>query len=52
MANSNTVNMPGVFGGLTRFNEEYESMIMMKPSTVILFIILIVALRIALPYIF
>ncbi len=52
MAQSNSVNMPGVFGGLTRFNEEYDSQFMLKPSQVIGFIVLIILFRIALPYIF
>ncbi|MEK6895059.1 MAG: hypothetical protein AABX48_00910 [Nanoarchaeota archaeon] len=47
-----TINMPGVFGGLTRFNEEYESNFMLRPSHVVLFVILIVAFRIAIPYFF
>lgn len=51
MAQNSQINMPGVFGGLTRFNEEYESRFMLKPSTVITFVLLIVLLRIALPYI-
>jgi preprotein translocase subunit Sec61beta len=46
------VNLPGGFGGLTRFNEEYSSYINLKPMHVVLFIVLIVAFRIALPLFF
>ena len=42
----NRVNMPAGFGGLMRFDEEYESKIMLKPTHVIAFIILIIAFRI------
>jgi len=45
----NTVNLPGGFGGLMRYSEEYESKFMLKPIHVIIFIILIIALRIFLP---
>ncbi len=38
----NNVNLPGGFGGLMRFNEEYESKIKLKPVHVIAFLILIV----------
>ena len=40
------VNLPGGFGGLTRFSEEYESKINLKPPHVIGFVILIVLFRI------
>ena len=42
------VNLPGGFGGLTRFNEEYPSKFNLKPTHVIGFIILIVLFRIGL----
>lgn len=48
----NRVNLPGGFGGLTRFSEEYESKFSLKPTHIILFIILIIAMRIALPIFF
>ncbi len=48
MAESTGVNLPGGFGGLTRFSEEYESKIRLKPIHVMVFIILIVAFRIGL----
>ena len=52
MASDNKISLPGGFGGLMRYSEEYASYINLKPSHVVLFVILIVALRIALPHIF
>ena len=46
------INMPSGFGGLTRFKEEYESSFNLKPVHVIAFILLIIGLRIILPFIF
>ncbi|MDO8622726.1 MAG: preprotein translocase subunit Sec61beta [archaeon] len=48
MANEG-VSLPSGYGGLMRFNEEYASKINLKPYHVIIFVILIVALRIFLP---
>ena len=48
----NKIHMPSGYGGLMRFDEEYESKIMLKPTHVIAFIILILAFRITLPYFF
>jgi preprotein translocase subunit Sec61beta len=45
-----SVNLPGAFGGLMRYSEEYESKIMLKPMHIIIFVILIIALRIFLPF--
>ena len=52
MAQENKINLPGGFGGLMRYSEEYESYINLKPTHVVLFVVLIVALRIVAPYIF
>jgi preprotein translocase subunit Sec61beta len=52
MAQDNRINLPGGFGGLMRYTEEYTSYINLKPTHVVLFVILIVAFRIAMPYIF
>ena len=52
MASDNKVNLPGGFGGLMRYSEEYDSYVNLKPSYVVLFVILIVAFRIVMPYIF
>jgi preprotein translocase subunit Sec61beta len=52
MASDNKINLPGGFGGLMRYSEEYSSYVNLKPTHVVLFVILIVAFRIAMPYIF
>ena len=36
------INMPSSFGGLMRYNEEYKSILKIKPSQVVLFILLII----------
>ncbi|MEK6891514.1 MAG: preprotein translocase subunit Sec61beta [Nanoarchaeota archaeon] len=40
MANE-SISMPGVFGGLMRYNEEYNSKIRMKPEYVIGIIVIV-----------
>ena len=35
------ISMPGVFGGLMRYDDEYTSKFMIKPSHVIGFVVLI-----------
>jgi len=52
MASDNKINLPGGFGGLMRYSEEYDSYVNLKPTHVVLFVILLVAFRIAMPYIF
>jgi preprotein translocase subunit Sec61beta len=52
MASDNKISLPGGFGGLMRYSEEYSSYINLKPAHVVLFVILIVAFRIAMPFIF
>lgn len=42
MGKDSGVNLPGGFGGLVRFNEEYESKIQIKPAHVIVFVVLII----------
>ncbi len=51
MANEG-ISLPGGYGGLTRFSEEYESRFNLKPMHVILFVVLIILFRIALTYIY
>ena len=46
------ISMPGGFGGLMRYSEEYESKFMLKPAHVIAFVVLIVFLRFVFPMIF
>ena len=41
MAKDNSIQMPGVFGGLMRYNEEYKSTLMFKPWQVIAAIIVL-----------
>ncbi|HED05415.1 MAG TPA: preprotein translocase subunit Sec61beta [Ignavibacteria bacterium] len=45
MAEGN-VNVPSGFGGLMRFDEEYSSIFNLKPTHVIVFVVLIVVFRI------
>lgn len=51
MADDNKINLPGM-GGLTRFSEEYESRFNLKPAHVIVMIILVIAFRISLSFIY
>ncbi len=51
MAQENKVHLPGGFGGLVRYQDEYESRFYLKPTYVVAFIILIIGLRIVLPLI-
>lgn len=52
MAQDSKINMPTGFGGLMRFNEEYDSVFNLKPTHVIGFVILIVAFRFLLEVIY
>lgn len=38
----NKISMPGAFGGLVRYDEEYESKFMITPMHVIVFVVLII----------
>ncbi|MBI5803289.1 preprotein translocase subunit Sec61beta [Candidatus Pacearchaeota archaeon] len=51
MANEG-INLPGSFGGLTRFSEEYESFFNITPTQVIIFVVGIVGLRVLLEFIY
>lgn len=48
----NKIQMPAGFGGLMRYDEEYESKFPLKPVHVIAFIILIIGFRIGLGLIY
>ncbi|MAG02808.1 hypothetical protein CMI42_05715 [Candidatus Pacearchaeota archaeon] len=48
MTQQQEATLPGGFGGLMRFSEEYTSKINLKPTHVIIFIILIIMFRIGL----
>lgn len=52
MATDNRVHLPSGFGGLTRYHEEHESKFMIRPTSVIIFILLMIGLRILLPFVF
>ena len=52
MATDGSINLPGGFGGLTRFSEEYESRFNLKPAHVIVMIVLIILFRISLTFIY
>ncbi|MBS3085682.1 preprotein translocase subunit Sec61beta [Candidatus Pacearchaeota archaeon] len=43
-----SMNMPGSYGGLMRYNEEYPSKLNLKPTHVILFVIAVIAVRVLL----
>ena len=45
---SNNIQMPGFFGGLMRYDEEYNSRFMLSPTVVIGFIIVIIVAVVAL----
>lgn len=46
------INLPGGYGGLTRFTEEYESKFNLKPAHVIVMVVLIILFRISLALIY
>jgi len=52
MAKEQNINMPSGFGGLMRYKDEYSSLINIKPTHVVLFVILLIGLRISLGFIF
>jgi len=43
----NGINVPSGLGGLVKFKEEYKSRFNLKPTQVIIFIVLIILFRIA-----
>ncbi len=48
----NKIHMPGSFGGLTRYDDEYKSKLMISPTQVIGFLIAVLAFVIALKLFF
>ena len=42
MAQQQKMQMPGVFGGLMRYDDEYKSKFMMSPAVVVGFVIAII----------
>jgi preprotein translocase subunit Sec61beta len=52
MARDNKISMPGVFGGLMRYDEEFKSRFMLTPTQVVGFVILIIIFVLALKLFF
>ena len=52
MAKDQQMQMPGVFGGLMRYNDEYKSTLMFKPWHIIGFIVVLAVVVIALKILF
>ena len=52
MASDGKINMPMGFGGLLRYDSEYKSKIMLKPSHIIVFIVAIILFVIGLKVFF
>ncbi|MEM4625761.1 MAG: preprotein translocase subunit Sec61beta [Candidatus Pacearchaeota archaeon] len=52
MAKDNSISMPGVFGGLMRYNEEYDSKFKISPEQVIIFVILLLLMALGLKIFF
>ena len=48
MAGDGKISMPGSFGGLMRYDEEYKSKFMLSPAQVVGFVILIILFVVAL----
>ena len=48
MAEDNKIHMPGAFGGLMRYDEEYTSRFMVTPGQVIGFVVAVVVCVVAL----
>lgn len=48
----NKIQMPGVFGGLMRYDEEYKSRLMITPTQVIGFVIAIIVVVLLLKILF
>jgi preprotein translocase subunit Sec61beta len=51
MSKDESISMPGVFGGLMRYNDEYNSKFKFKPEHIIIFIGLLVLFVLGLKYI-
>lgn len=52
MAQQNKLSMPGVFGGLMKYDEEYQSRFVVTPGQVIGFVVLIIVFVLALKLLF
>ena len=47
MSSDGKISMPGAFGGLMRYDEEYQSRFMITPSQVVGFIVTILVMVVA-----
>ena len=52
MAHDNKIHMPGAFGGLMRYDEEYQSRFMLSPAQIIGFLVAILVFVLALKFLF
>ena len=52
MAQDNKIHMPGMFGGLMRYDEEYGSRFILTPTQVIVFVAAILVFILALKILF
>ncbi len=52
MAHDNKIHMPGMFGGLMRYDEEYSSRFILTPTQVIAFVAAILVFILALKLFF
>ena len=52
MVSDNKIHMPGVFGGLMRYDEEYGSRFMITPTQVIVFLVVIFLFVLTLKFLF
>jgi preprotein translocase subunit Sec61beta len=43
MAQQNQIQMPGAFGGIMRYDSEYNSRFMLSPRTVVAFLVAVIA---------
>lgn len=50
MAQDNRISMPGTYGGLVRYYDEYRSKLQVKPAHVIAAIVLVVVAEIILKF--
>ncbi len=48
----NKISMPGAFGGLVRYNEEYDSRFVISPAQVVGFIVLVILFILFLKFFF
>lgn len=48
----NKISMPGSFGGLMRYDEEYQSRFMLSPNQVVGFIVAVILVVLSLKFLF